>query len=142
MNEPLRVTDRSQKYKVALFIVVVALLVVSYLDLRGLLTKSRELGGLAFPSRTTTSTVAVIGSSSTLVMATSTNIVHICNVGNNDAYLAFGLDVSTTSENLSRGMYFSTGTAATTCQGPFEFFGKLTGHTKTGVTTIQVTDFR
>ncbi len=149
MSLPIKVSDPSQKYKMLLFsvfgLLMLVFLVAIYFQLRKPIEPSVVNtfgGGEVLPSRTTTSTVVTIGTSSTEIMATSTRSVYVCNIGANNAFIAFGLAVSTTSEGISRGMLFTTSSNPQHCQGPFEFAGRITGHASSGVTSIQVTDFR
>lgn len=144
MSEPLKVSDGSQPYKFVVALVLLVLLVVGYLDLRGLLSEKGNLGFSQSTSLTTTSTIQVIGTSSTLITATSTASHFICNLGINTAWVAFANSVSTTTKPASsdsNGIEFATGTAATTCQGPFDFIGVHAAHTKIGTTTLQFTSF-
>lgn len=143
MDKPLKVSDPSQPFKFVVAAVFAVLLVLILLAVKDLKQES-NLGFSTTTSQSTTSTVAVVGSSSTLIVATSTGPHFICNTGINLAYVAFAPSVSTSTKpgsTDSNGMEFATGTAATACQGPFDFIGVHAAHTKTGTTSIEITVF-
>ena len=146
-NEPLKVSDPSQKWKFVVCAVVVLVLVAGYLDLRNLLlnkAENKKFGFNPIISLTSTSTAAIVGTSSTLITATSTGPHFICNTGLNDLFVAFASSISTSSVNISRGMHFPAGNATSSgvlCQGPFDYIGVHAAHTNIGTTSLTITVF-
>ena len=139
-DKEVRVSDWSQKYKIALYILG---LVLAVWFGKGVLEKLdvKSLGGGAVQNAlTSSSTVQVVGSSSTLIVATSTGPEYICNTGLNEANIAFASSISTSSElgGLSRGLRLTTTTLPNACAGPFEYQGTHAAHTQTGTTSIVI----
>lgn len=139
MDKPLAVSDKSQPFKFVVAAGFAVLLVLILLAVKDLKRQSGTLGFSQITSRTSTSTVAIVGSSSTLITATSTGSHFICNTGLNDAFVAFAASVSTSSDSESRGMLISA--TDPQCEGPFDYIGVHAAHTKTGTTSIGITVF-
>ena len=138
-NEVIKTDDWSQKWKLILWVLTLAVVVV--LGVLNLNKKGNVLGGdAAVLYRSSSSTVAVVGSSSTLIVATSTDRHWICNTGLNDAFIAFAASVSTSSNNESRGLLISA--TDPQCEGPFDYYGVHAAHTKSGTTSITINELR
>ena len=137
--------ERLQPVKLVLGLVVIVLLVLLLNAVKDLKPRNNKLGFSQLNSLASTSTVAVVGSSSTLIVASSTGPHFICNTGNNNAYVAFATSITTSSAlgaNVSRGHLISTSSNnGINCQGPFDYIGQHAAHTLTGTTSLQMTSF-
>ena len=142
MDKPLAVSDKSQPWKFVVAAVFAVLLVLILLAVKDLKPKGNNLGFSTITSRSTTSTVQVVGTSSTLIVATSTGPHFICNTGLNEAFVAFANSITTSTGGVnSNGMLFTTSSLPNVCNGPFDYIGVHAAHTKTGTTSIEITVF-